>query len=324
MDTKQGKKPIQWKILLNNLRYKLYGHHFVDGIVSRISIYIILIAISYVFLYPLLKMLSMSLMSAQDIVNPEIDWIPQHFSLSNFKVASFVLDMPKTLFNSIWYSGTLALFQTAVSALTAFAFARYNFKFKKFWFSMILLSFILPLPVVLIPRIMTFISIQTGTGIQLIGTIIPQLLMTLLGQGINSAILILILYNFFKMIPSALDEAAKIDGASSFQVFWHVILKLSIPTIVTVYLFSFVWNWNETYVTTTFLRSAVKLLPIQLVSFDSTFAQLGTNIPGQAGQALINEAYKMAATLISIAPLLLMYIFAQKQFIEGIESTGIK
>lgn len=294
------------------------------NILGRIAVYAILISISYVFLFPLLKMISMSIMSRQDIINPEVDWVPQNFSLDNFRVAAFVLGMPGTLMNSVWFSGLLAVCQTIVSATTGYTFARFDFKFKKLWFNMVLFSFVIPVPIVLIPRIMLFTSIQNSTGIQLIGTMVPQTVLTLFGQGINSAILILIFYNFFRMIPVALDEAARIDGASSLQIFWEIVLKLSLPIILTVYLFSFVWNWNETYITSTFVRSSIKLLPMQLVSFDSVFASLGSNIPGQNGQSLINEAYKMAATFLAILPLLLMYIFAQKQFVEGIENTGIK
>jgi len=325
---KNGKNKIKQKfnkrLFLHRLRYKFIGYNVVDGIGSRIVSYIILIAISYIFFYPLLKMASMSLMSPNDIINPEVDWIPEKISFRNFMAAWYVLGMPKTLFNSIWYSGTLALFQTIVSATTGFAFARYQFKFKNFWFTMVLISFIIPLPIVIIPRIMLFTSLQSSTGIQLIGTIIPQLVLTMFGQGINSAILILIFYNFFRMIPKSLDEAAHIDGATAFQVFWHIIIKLSVPTIVTVFLFSFVWNWNETYVTGTFLRGAIKLLPMQLANFDNVFSDLSSQIPGQGGDNRINEAYKMAATFISIIPLLITYAFAQKQFIEGIENTGIK
>ncbi len=321
---KKIKQPLSKKMILHKIRYRIFGYNILSGLASRIVSYVLLISISYVFLFPLLKMLSTSTMSPNDIINPEVDWIPEKLSFSNFITAYHVLQMPQTLFNSIWYSGVLAAFQTIVSALTGFAFARYEFRLKKFWFSMVLLSFIIPLPVVLIPRIMIFVSVQSSTGIQLIGTIIPQLVMAMFGQGVNSAILILIFYNFFRLIPPALDEAAHIDGASAFQVFWHIIVKLSIPSIVTVFLFAFVWNWNETYTTGTFLRGAIKLLPIQLSVFENVFANLAPAIPGQEGANRVNEAYRMAATLISMLPLLITYVFAQRQFIEGIENTGFK
>jgi multiple sugar transport system permease protein len=144
--------------------------------------------------------------------------------------------------------------------------------------------------------------------------------MAVLGQGVNSTILILIFQNFFNLIPKSLDEAAMIDGAGPFRVFIHIGLKLSFSTVLVVFLFAFVWNWNETYVTGTLLRSGLQLLPSKLSLFDSEF-ESAVSSSGSAFK--LNEAYKMAATFISIAPLLILYSFVQKRFIEGIENTGI-
>jgi multiple sugar transport system permease protein len=142
------------------------GHHLTDGWIYRSAVYVLLIAIAYVFLYPLLRMLSMTFMSTADLINPEIDWVPQNWSFMNLRVAWRVMDMPLTIFNSLWFTGTLALAQTFVSAMTGFAFARYQFKFKNFWFMMILLSFVIPVPLVLIPRWMMFTTVQNLAGIK--------------------------------------------------------------------------------------------------------------------------------------------------------------
>lgn len=300
------------------------GSHW-TGVLAKVTAYAILIAFSYIFLYPLLSMLSMSVMSQQDLINPEVDWIPRTFTLHNFRVAAQVLLMPRAMINSFLVSGLFAVAQTLVSTLTGFAFARYSFPGKRILFVLLLLSFIIPVPLVVIPRVMVFTTLQSLTGLQFIGTVIPQFLFALLGQGVNSAILILICYNFFKNIPISLDEAASIDGASPKQVFWHITIKLSFTIIVTIFLFAFVWNWNETYMTSTFIRAGVNLLPQRLGIFDSVFAQRGAELAADGGgEARVNEAYKMAGTLISIAPLLILYFFTQRQFIEGIENTGIK
>ena len=304
-------------------RKKIIGENMTDGLLYKIIVYVILIAISYVFLYPLLKMMSMTFMSKQDIIDPEVMWVPSKLSFSNLKVAIFVMDIPKALWTTLGFTTVLAVGQTVITALTGYALARFNFRFKKIWFVLILMSFVIPIPIVIIPRIMMFVSIQESTAVQMIGTIYPQLAMTLLGQGVNSAIAILIFYNFFRMIPYSLDEAAMIDGASSFQVFYHIVLKMSAAAIMIVFLFSFVWTWNETYVANTFVRSGIELLSIRLGAFDGIFERMGSSIPGQAGEARINEAYKMAATFMSMLPLLVLYFVAQKQFIQGIENTGI-
>ena len=268
-------------------------------VISKIAIYFLLICIGFVYLEPIFEMISKSIMSAKDLIDPSITWIAKHFTLSNFKEAANTLDVSHSLINSIWVSALFALGQTIVSATTGFALSRYSFKGKGLWFGMIVLAFILPVPLLTVPRIIMLDSLNTAIGVKLIGTIIPQLLMSILGQGTYSTILILIFYNFFNMIPKSLDEAAMIDGA----------------TILVVFMFAFVFNWNETYSTSTLMRNSIELVPNQLTLFDNN---LTTSDVGS-----VNEASKMAATLISIAPLLLLYALVQRQFIEGIENAGI-
>lgn len=288
----------------------------------KLCIYFVLICISFTYLEPIFRMISMALMSGKDIIDPSVEWLPKHLSINNLKVAAQVLNLKKTLFNSIWFSALLAAAQTLVSALTGFALSRFRFRFKRIWFILIILSFIIPVPLLMIPRLMLFIQAQGILGVKLIGTPIPQVLMALLGQGVNSTILILIFHNFFNMIPYSLDEAAMIDGAGQFQVFFQIAMKLSASTVLVVFLFSFVWNWNETYISGTLVRNSIELLPAKLNIFDSVFQTYASSTRGNA-QFRINEAYKMSATLISIVPLLILYAFVQKRFIEGIENTGI-
>lgn len=283
-------------------------------IVSKLAIYFLLICIGYVYLDPIFQMLSKSIMTAADLIDPSITWIAKHATTANFESAIKTLNVPTSMINSIWFSALLAVGQTIVSATTGFALSRYTFKGRNVWYIMLILAFILPIPLLTVPRLMIFTQFYTWTGIKLIGTIGPQFIMAILGQGTYSTMLILIFYNFFNMIPKSLDEAAMIDGAGSLKVFYHVAIRLSLSTILVVFLFSFVFNWNETYTTNTMLRSAVELVPINLSLFDN----------GSGGVAsTLNEAQKMAATLISIAPLLLLYALVQKQFIQGIENTGI-
>jgi multiple sugar transport system permease protein len=290
--------------------------------VLRLSIYFVLICISFIYLEPIFSMISMTFMSGKDIIDPSVEWLPKTPSVKNLSVAATVLDLKTTLVNSIWFSALLAVAQTAVSALTGFALSRYNFKLKNFWFIMILLAFIIPVPLLMIPRLMIFISTQNILGFNLIGTPLPQILMALFGQGVYSTVLILIFYNFFNLIPYSLDEAAMIDGASPMQVFIQIAMKLSFSTVLVVFLFSLVWNWNETYITGTLVRNSIQLLPAKLNMFDSAFQSYASAGRGSA-EFKINEAYKMAATLISITPMLILYSFVQKQFIQGIENTGI-
>ena len=283
------------------------------NIISKIAIYFVLICIGYVYLKPIFEMISKSIMTTADLIDPSITWVAKHFTLSNFSAAITALEIPGSLIGSILFSTLLAVAQTIVSATTGFALSRYTFRGRNFWYIMLILAFILPVPLLTVPRIMIFGQIKVWTGVQLMGTIWPQFLMALLGQGTYSTMLVLIFYNFFNMIPKSLDEAAMIDGAGSLKVFYHVAVRLSTATILVVFLFSFVFNWNETYTTSTMLGDAVNLLPQQLSGFGAT----------PESQTAVNEAKRMAATLLSILPLLILYAVVQKQFIQGIENTGI-
>ncbi|MDE6169314.1 MAG: carbohydrate ABC transporter permease [Acetatifactor sp.] len=291
--------------------------------IGKAATYFLLTCIGYIYLEPIFQMISKALMSPADVINPSIEWLARNPTLNNFKVAAGVLKIPGSLINSIGFSALLALLQTLVAAMTGYGLSRFRFRGRNFWFVMILLAFILPTALLMIPRLIIFILAQQGTGLQFLGTPIPQVLMAVLGQGVNSTILILICWNFFNLVPYSLDEAAMIDGAGPLQTFYHIAVKLSVSTVLIVFLFAFVWNWNETYQTSTFLGGTMDLLPAKLSVFDSQFEGIANAGVGSTSSFKINEAYKMAATLISIAPLLVLYGFVQKQFIQGIENTGI-
>ena len=290
---------------------------------TNLAVYVILLFISYQFIYPLLRMFTMSFMATEDILNPMVNWIPRTWTFFNMQIASRVMRFSTTLFNSVWFSGILALGQTVVSALTGYALARFNVRFKQVWFVLLILTFILPAPVLLVPRIMMLVSFGEMTGFIVFGTVYPQIAMAFLGQGMFSAILILIFYNFTRMIPQALDEAAAIDGASPFGVFYHVTIKLSVTTMLVVFLLSFVWNWNETYVTGVILRGGLDLITSRLQDFNAIFADTGADRIEGTEELRINEAFRMAGTLVSITPLFALYLLVQKQFIRGIENTGL-
>ena len=131
------------------------------------------------------------------------------------------------------------------------------------------------------------------------------------------------------MIPVALDEAAQIDGANFFQIFYHVILKMSVPTILVIFLFAFIWNWNDTYIISNLTslaenNLAFQTLPQQLNRFNYTVSQ-GEGMSGisHTSQEANNAGLQAAAIIISILPLLILYAFTQRKFVEGIENTGV-
>ena len=144
----------------------------------------------------------------------------------------------------------------------------------------------------------------------------------LFGQGVNSAIFMLVFYQFFDSYPPALDEAAKLDGASDLQIFIKIALPVSVPAIVISMLFSCVWYWNETYYTSLFCGTNYTTLPMALQNFSFSFSQRFPTVPGSLANQL-SEGIIMAATNLSILPLVIFYLLLQKQFVESVDKSGI-
>lgn len=289
------------------------GRHFTDGILFKVAIYVLLISIGFVYLYPMLYMISNSLKSPSDIINPMVSWVPSGFYTGNFQSAFRVLNYFDTLYKSLWVTLVPALLQTMVTSVIGYGFATFNFKFKKVWFVLVLLTFVIPPQVYMIPRYVMFFRLY------LYRTPFAIILPALFGQGLNSAIFILIFYQFFRMIPKALNEAAEIDGATPFYIFSRMAVPLSTPAYITSFLFGMVWYWNETYISSLFLDSSSANLQLKLANFVSEYNSVG----GSQELVRLNEGVRLAATLLIILPMIIVYFTMQRWFVEGVEKTGI-
>lgn len=303
------------------LRRLMFGMRFYDGLLYKIVVYTLLVSFAYVYLYPVLFMVMNSLMGVNDLINDGVRWIPTEWNFTNYERAFVVLKMwdpandiyLKSLFDTMSYVLKASLTITATSALIGYGFARFDFPFKKLLFVFMLATFILPSQVTMVSTI----GIYRQLGI--LSTEWAMILPAFFGQGLNQAIYILIFYQFFRTIPIALYESAEVDGAGQLRIFRSIAIPLAIPSIVIVLLFSFVWYWNETFLTSLFTGDS-RTLPLLIGSFQASFEQLYP--PGSAGSQL-NESVVLAANLVAILPLLILYFVGQKQFTESIDRTGI-
>ena len=290
------------------------GMKFTDGLLFKIIVYSLLIILAFVFVYPLLYMLSISLQSLDDLLNPMVNQVPTKLYFKNFQDAFRVLDYMPTLGKSIYIILIPALLQTIIASLVGYGFARFEFRGKRFWMMLVILTYIIPPQVTMIPKYVLFHNMG------FLGNALSIIIPASFGQGLNSAIFILIFYQFFRQIPKSLDEAAQMDGASPLYIYFRISIPLSIPSIVTSFLFSFVWYWNETYISSLFLDKNNRTLQVMLQNFVSEYKSV---MGGEAGQDVANEAVRMAATILIILPMLLVYLVLQKSFIEGIDRAGI-
>jgi|SRR5690554_39582 len=290
-----------------------FGLNFTDGLIYKIFLYILLITFSYIYLYPLLFMGVTSIMGVEDLINQGVRWVPTSFETTNYRRAFEVLNLGESIFTTTGYVLQVSIAATMSSALIGYGFARYEFPLKKTFFVLMLTTFILP------PQLLMVAQAPLFNQLGLINTIWSMVLPALFGQGINQAIFILIFYQFFRSIPKVLNESAEIDGASQFKVFYTINLPLAIPSIVIVFLFAFVWYWNDTFMVSLYARS-IDTLPIMLQRFRASYETL---YPSGSDASTINEGIIMAGNVLTILPLLVLYFVGQRQFTQSIDKTGI-
>ncbi len=297
----------------------MFGTRERQGVGQQIAVYGLLICIGFIFLYPILYMISTSFMDRNDLLDSSVKWLPSSLYLQNYIDAAKSMDFWKTLGKGVIIAGVPTLCNVMVCMIVGYGFARYDFKLKKLFMAILIFSYILPDQVTMIPTYVLY------NDMKILGTIWTFILPALFGNGLNSAIFILIFYSFFKQVPKVLMEAAYIDGAGHFKAFFRIAIPSAVPAIITVFLFSFVWYWNESYLTEMYVqglttKSEWTNLVIQLKNFDTSFNTRATT--GDTATSL-NESVRMAATSLSILPLFLMYLVLQRQFIESIDRTGI-
>lgn len=294
------------------------------GLLKKIVIYVILTCVGFVFVYPLLKVLSTSFMSLTDLFDSSINWIPSKFQTTNYEVALNAMDYWKSLKDSFIVSGLPTLCQVVSCALVGYGLARYNFKGRGFIFALIIFSFVLPSSLTMSTQYQLYYKLGW------LGTLNTFIIPAILANGLKSQLFILICWSFFKQIPPVLNEAAAIDGAGHFKSFFKIALPSASGALVVVFIFSFVWYWNEQYMSQLYLYSNSRertYTPLinQLSVFQDVFADAYSSNTGEGAKnsASINDAYRMAATILTILPLLIIYAVLQRQFVESIDRAGI-
>ena len=291
--------------------------HKGTNVMKKVVMYALLISIGFVFLYPFLYMFINSFMSPEDLMNPAVSWVPTKIYFQNYIKAFETLDFGKSFWNSRYISLIAAVLQTAVAAVTGYGLARFNVKLKGIIMILILVTFVFPVETLLIPRYVMFNSYK------MLDSPLPLWISALTGQGLKSAVFILVFQQVFNGYPISLDEAAELDGAGKYKVFFKIALPIAKPAIVLSMLFSFVWYWNETRQSGLYFGEIIKTLPMKLGSFAASYASLYESAGGADAATSINEAVTLAGTMLSCLPILIMFIILQKQFVESIEKSGI-
>lgn len=279
--------------------------------VTRTLIILLLVDVSFIFIVPILRLFSTSLMSVMDLYDPTVVWIPRRIAWENYSLGFTGLDYLHSLKNTLLVAGGSAILQTLSCAMVGYGFARFKFPGRDKIFLLVLFAMIVP-PHAIIIQLFILVS-KLGW----LETYKPFLVPSIFGMGLRGALFVFIYRQFFKGLPWELEDAAMIDGAGPLRIFLNVMLPLAQPAILVVFLFSFVWHWNDSLEPSIYLsRAELFFLPQRLSVLETALANV--QLRGMWSTGTI-----MAATLLVILPLLVLYLFTQRYFVESIERTGL-
>lgn len=298
--------------------------------------FLLIFGLGFVILYPLLQIISKVFMPISQYQDLSVIWIPKSLTLDNIRNAFTYMKFGEALGNTMILCLSCAAIQIVICSLTGYGFARFRFPLREPLFLMVILTIVIPTQVIFLPsfvqyRFFDYFGISKLLGwitgrdyteftANLVDTRWSFWLPSLFGVGLRSGIFIYLFRQCFRNIPKELEEAAKIDGCGSVSTFVKIMLPNAKSSILTVFLFSIVWHWNEYTLTRTFFPQKHQPLAVQLkMAIDGMMSDLSTrtNLSFQMGVTY-------ASVLLFILPVLLIYIFTQRWFVEGVESSGIK
>ena len=298
-----------------------------------IARFILLFGLCFLILQPILNNISVSFMTEADLYNPIVISIPEHFTTDNYRLAAELMSYSKAIVNSLVISLTIALLQVTVCLLVGYGFARFEFPLKKFWFACVILVILIPPQTIASSLhlhfkffdILGIFKLTTGSTINLRGNVLPYYLMSAGCMGLKNGLYIFMIRQFFRNIPVDLEEAAYVDGCGMLKTFTRIMLPQTKPIVMSCFLFAFVWQWTDGFYSKMFLGTT-KLLSTGLARLVDS---LGAYIQRMTGTlTTVSVAYSncilATGTLMIIVPIIVLYLFAQKAFVESISTSGIK
>lgn len=285
--------------------------HKLRRLFFQLVIFVLLLDVAYIFLLPLLRLASTAMMSPTDLHDPTVVWLPRQIDTDNFVRAIAALDYWKSLGNTLFVAFFAAALQTVSAAVVGYGFARLKFPGRDALFGLVLFSLIIPPQTIIIQLFVLYGKLNW------LDSYLPFLVPSAMGMGLRGALFIFIFRQFFKGMPYELEDAAYVDGAGPLRVFFSIMLPLAQPAILVVFLFSFVWHWNDNFEPSIYLTNPDKFfLPQHLNNLEAMMRALHMLLTGNTGVI-------MAASLLTFLPLLIIYLFARRYFVESIERTGL-
>ena len=301
---------------------------------------VLMFGLCFLILQPILDKISVSFMSQNDIYDATVISIPRNFTFFNYSLANQLMTYWSSLFATLIIVFVSSVLQIAACTLAGYGFARFKFPFKNFWFVCVMLIIIVPPQTIMSSlylnfRFFDFFGIKTlitGEPFNMLNSVVGLWMLSATGMGLKSGLYIFMLRQYFRGMPKELEEAAWVDGCGRFKTFIRIMLPDAAPMLTSCFLFSFVWQWTDSFYSTLFLNN-YKTLSKGLGGLAERFSvwYASVNVAGAGGGGVsafapMGEQQMMIATgmLMCLAPLILLYLVAQRAFVESLSQTGIK
>ena len=339
------------------LKSKLTSLFFLKKIVWIAFRLILLVGIAFQILKPYLQMLPESIMSPDDFIDVTVQMVPKNISFDMYKAIWHELHYFEAFFNTLILSVVVALLQTFVCCFIAYGLAKFKFKGNKLVFIAVILSLVIPHKTLQYSMQMNFSNFDIlgifqflnggginlfgfsytndflasidiipdswtmfaeGSGAFLLGTNWPLIILSIFGLAFKNGLYIFMLRQFFSGVPNELEESAYIDGSGIMKTFFTIILPLSVPMLITVFLFSFSWQWTDMFYTQLFAGGSNDSVTLLKDLIDKPVTVLSNT-----GALGYTSAIKHTCGLMVLAPLVVVYLFFQKYLVQGIERSGL-
>lgn len=302
-----------------NLGYK--AKKKITFVITRIFLYFVLIEMAYLFVLPFIYIISTSMMTSADYLDPTVVYIPTEINTENFRRAWIALDYIRAFINSMGTSLLGAVFQTVACAIIGYSIGRYKYHGRNIVFLLVVLALLIP------PQTTILASYGMWSTVGMMNTWLPVILPCLFGLGLRGGLFVLIYMYFFQRIPDVMDDAARIDGAGPFRTFGQIMFPLVKSAVAIVFVFSFVWHWNDNYESPMYMwneQKHIQTLQPRLQKIQSYYQSIVTS-QGQQSALMLSFTTPMlfAGCLMVMLPVMIVYIVGQKQLVAGIERIGV-
>ena len=300
--------------------------------------FILMLGVSFVIIYPFITKIAGSFMTKEDVVDSTVSLIPKHFTLEIYQAIIVDNHYVEALVNTIFLSIACALIQTLISCLVGYGLAKFKFKGNSLIMLLVVITMIIPhrtLQLSMYHHFIRFdffklfalenqglIQLITGSPLKLENTFWPYIILSVFGLAFKNGLYIYMMRQFFKGVPDELEESAYVDGSGVFRTFFQIILPLAVPMMITIFLFSFSWQWTDGFYTTIFFTDMKNKLYLMPDVINVTELMKNLSVADEIKDVYTN-AVSNTCGLMVILPLIIIYLFCQRYLIQGIERSGI-